>query len=259
MKKISRIVIAIIVAIILFFVLYAQINQAKETDVFVDVVVVNKDILPDSKISKEDLEIKKMPEELANDYFNDLNEVENRYSKDRIYAFSMVHRNNVKTTQSEKSENQSEVREIRVLTDVASYSGVGPGDRVDLIYVNRLGAIETVGKVLYEGLEVRAVLNRSGINLEQIIKDKYNEVNMEPRFVVFHVDQKMALEIETLQGISNDVVFNLAKWTPGSEKLNENHGVQTEKTILEVKNAINETSKTSEDNLKIGDEGGDDK
>lgn len=239
MKKITRIVIALVFAAILFVLLYAQIYQASRDEkiMLVDVVVAKNEVVADDKISAEDVEIKskKIPEEMAHNYITSLDEVVNKYAKDTLHSGELIHVNSVKAVQGEKPA--ADVREVRITTDVAAYSGVGKGDKVDLIYVDKMGALETVGKLLYEGLEVKAVLNRSGVDLERIVADKYNQANLDPGYVVFWVSQKMALEIETLQGTSSDVVFKLAKWTDHSEKTDSEPGIQTKESIIFNKDA----------------------
>jgi len=238
MKKITRIVIALVFAAVLFVLLYAQIYQASRDEkiMLVDVVVAKNEVVADDKISVEDVEIKskRIPEEMAHNYITELNDVVNKYAKETLHSGELIHINSVKTIQGEKPT--ADVREVRITTNVAAYSGVGKGDKVDIIYVDKMGALETVGKLLYEGLEVKAVLNRSGVDLERIEADKYNQANLDPGYVVFWVSQKMALEIETLQGTSADVVFKLAKWTDHSEKTNTDSGVQTKESIIFEKN-----------------------
>jgi hypothetical protein len=244
MKKITRIVIALVFAAILFVLLYAQIYQASRDEkiMLVDVVVAKNEVVGDDKISAEDVEIKskRIPEEMAHNYITELNDVVNKYAKETLHSGELIHIDSVKAIQGEKPT--ADVREVRITTNVAAYSGVGKGDKVDLIYVDKMGALETVGKLLYEGLEVKSVLNRSGVDLERIVADKYNQANLDPGYVVFWVSQKMALEIETLQGTSSDVVFKLAKWTDHSEKTNTDSGVQTKESIIFNKNGqANET------------------
>ena len=234
MKKITRIVIALVFAAILFALLYAQIFQASRDEkiMLVDVIVAKNQVKADDKISAEDVEIKnkKIPEEMAHNYITSLEGVVNKYAKDTLHSGELIHVNSVKAVQGEKPA--ADVREVRIATNVAAYTGAGKGDKVDLIYVDKMGALETVGKLLYEGLEVKAVLNRSGVDLEIVTEDKYNQVNLDPGYVVFWVSQKMALEIETLQGTSSDVVFKLAKWTNHSEKTNSEPGIQTKESII---------------------------
>lgn len=234
MKKLTKIAVAVALAAILCLLLYAQIFQAsKEQKVqLADVVVVKREIAPGEKIAKEDVELqsKRVPAEMSKNYFGRIEDVENKYAKDRIYEGSFVHVNSIKSTEEKKLP--ADIREIRIATNVAAYAGVGKGDKVDLIYVDKMGALDTVGKIIVEGLEVKAVLNSAGQDLEKVEADKYNQVSLEPSYVVFWLDQKLALEIGTLQGTTTDIVFKLAKWTDDSEEIKQNPGVKTKDAII---------------------------
>lgn len=232
MKKFKKIVLSLIVAAVLFGLLFAQLQQASGEKIeYTEVVSAKVKIQSGSKIAKEDVELKKVPVGVISNGIEDLNLVVDKYAKDTLYAGQYVLDYDVKSAQS--NSIGPDIREVRVITNIAAYGGVGKGDKVDLIYVGKINALtDSIGKLLYEGLEVKNVLNRSGVDLEAITSDKYNQADVEPGYVSFWVNQEMAIEIETLQGMENDVVIKLAKWVDSSEATEQDHGVMRKEDIL---------------------------
>lgn len=228
-----------VVFIILLYNIRPTLNKNTE---YVEVVkVVAEGILPGEKIANENLTTDQLPADVVKDqgYVTKIEDVINKYANDRLYKNQYIRAENIKGGEAVVEEKVVDpgIREVRIITDVAAYGGVGKGDKVDLIFVNKIGAIDTVGKILYEGLEVTSVLNKSGVNLEKIAADKYNTADLEPGFVTFEVSQEKALEIETLQGTGNDVVFKLTRFVEGSEKTNTLPGIKTDESIIYNNNA----------------------
>lgn len=222
------------VFVILLYNIRPTLNKNTE---YVEVVKVVADgILPGEKIANENLTTDQLPADVVKDqgYITKIEDVINKYANDRLYKNQYIRAENIKGGEEVVEEKVVDpgIREVRIITDVAAYGGVGKGDKVDLIFVNKIGAIDTVGKILYEGLEVTSVLNKSGVNLEKISADKYNTADLEPGFVTFEVSQEKALEIETLQGTGNDIVFKLTRFIEGSDKTNTLPGIKTEESII---------------------------
>ncbi len=246
MKTLKKIAISVIVATVIFILIFKSLQPSVEDKIeYVEVVVTKVELLPGQKISDENLSLYNLPADLAMKYVQDISEVTGKYAKDKIYPGEFIRQENIKKVSNDSIG--SDIREVRILTNLAAYGGVGKGDNVDIIYVDKIGTLNEIGKILYEGLEVKNVLNKSGVDLEKIDADKYNKADLEPGFVVFQVSQEMALEIETLQGITTDVVFKLSRWIDRSKPTNNLPGVKTKESIIYGSEVLLDNEEDQED------------
>lgn len=232
MKTLNKIFISLVVAVVLIGYLYVNMqNSGTEAIEYENVVVAKEKIIAGQKIAAEDLDTKEVPKGLVPNAIRKKEDIINKYAKDTLYKNEYIIADNIKTMSVETFG--PDVREVRVVTNIAAYGGVAVGDKIDLIYVGKINAVsDPVGRILFEGLEVKSIMNRSGVDLELIKADKYNQAEQEPGYVTFWVEQEKALEIQTLQGINNDVVFKLSKWIDQSERMDQDYGVKIKEEIL---------------------------
>lgn len=219
-KTLRKIGISALMASVIFVLLYVSLESGENKVENISVVMVKKDIDENDKIDPNDLELVSMPENIGNQYVRDIALVSNKFAKDKLYKGQYVRAENIKAVAASKKAT-AETRTVRVATNVAAYAGAGKGDIVDLIYVGKIGALETIGRYFYQNLEVKAVLNKSGIDLEKLTTDKYNQADQEPGFIDFEVPATVALEISTLQGETNNVCFKLAVWEDESKPVTD--------------------------------------
>lgn len=226
-----KLIIALVIAGALVYILLQNQGVGYQEKVsYVDVVVMKVNVLANERIEMDSIAYKSVPVDIAEGYVKSKEEVANKFAKNNIYEGELLNKNKVKEVADVIPT--ADQRQIRIVTNIAAYAGVGKGDLVDLIYVDKIGALNTVGKVMFQGLEVQDVLNKHGKDLETVQSDKYNQAENEPGYVTFLVSLEQALEMQTLQGTSNEVVFSLVRWTDYSEKNSEELPVKTQEQVI---------------------------
>lgn len=234
MKKIYRVLVSLVFAAVLFGVLFAQLQQTSGKKIeYIEVVQMKEKVVAGAKIGKEDVVLKEVPVGVIKNGITDLTLVIDKYARNTLYPEDYVRNENVKTVGDNVISPR--MREVRIPTNIAAYGGVGKGDKIDLIYIGKINMVmDPIGEMIEEGLEVKSVLNKAGVDLELVSADKYNQTDLEPGYVTFLLDQKRAIEIEVLQGLQNDVSFKLVKWVEQSEATEEEHGILRKNQILGI-------------------------
>lgn len=231
-KRVRNIIISAFLAIVLFLVLVILLKPGEMDKIeYVGVVKMTEKIIADNKIDKEQLKVVKMQKELAVGLATEIDQVANKYAKDNLYEGQYVRIDNLKNTNDSVKEDEF-TREIMVITDLASYGGVGSGDKVDLTYVGTLNGTNNLGKRMYQGLVVEKVLNNEGIDLSTVQLGKYNKTELEPGFIIFKLPADRVLELQTLQGSDKRVCFKISKWTEKSGMIDLEKSIKTREDIL---------------------------
>lgn len=245
-KKITLLIIAVIVGIITSYCIYTQTTKTstiKEKMEMVRVVTALKDIKIDTLIKKEMVQITEIPKSnITVGAETDINKVVGKISNSRILKDEPIRKERLNDTQN--GHLGSEEREYRIKVDSITYGGAIPGNRVDILWTGSTNIGESVkelkfGSLIYENVLVKKVLNEYGENiLDETTSDKYDKNKAKPDIVVLNITQEQAEVLNILKEYAGkDTAFTLLKYTENSKELKKGRNERNILNILKVPEA----------------------